>query len=195
MPAAEIVGAVEGVQHPLKVDMQGPPDHPLHEQFAHFGGDWRIAIVKGDAQGAASSFDGFKDRTRFGGVDGHRLFGNGVTAKFHRSVDIEMVGGIHAGDNDGVRFGFGHHAVKIVGAIGGNRGGVELLSNLLVVPVHARLAQITEADHDGVVLIGADNGVDKHLGAAPRPHQCISFTWFTHGNSLTPSLWFGNGSF
>jgi len=184
MPAAEVVGAVAGIQHPGKVDVARAADRALHDQLAHGGCKRRVAVVECHAQRAAGPLDRVEDLAGLGVIGGHGLFGDGVAAQLHGAADVVVMRGVHGGDDDDVRPGFGYHAVEVAGVVGG-QGVRAALPDLAVVPVHARLAEVTERDQlippcevaeDGVnVHSGAAAGTDEREAALGRRHGSVPF--------------------
>jgi hypothetical protein len=117
---------------------------------------------------------------RLGRVNGHRLFADGVAAKFHRTVDVEMVRRVHAGHDHHIGFGLSDHTVELVGVIGRERRRIEFVGDALVIPVHARLAEVTQPHHDGRFAILAADGVDIHFGATPSADKGVPFALVGH---------------
>jgi len=119
VPAAEIIGAVTGIEHPVKIDGEDVADGPLHEQILDLGARRRIAIVEGCRAAPARLFDRFEDGAAFFGVGGHRLFSDDIASQLHGTDNILVMESIHCGDNHRLRPGFCDHPVEIAGSIDG----------------------------------------------------------------------------
>ena len=106
---------------------------------------------------------------------GQGLFGNHIAAEFHRAGDIQVMGRVHRGHDDHIRPRIGDHLVKLRGEIGWAGGQVQPRLQLLVIPIHAHLTQITQRHQLGDIAIGRRQCFDIHPGARASPHDCIPF--------------------
>ena len=94
-----------------------------------------------------------------------------------------MVRAVHCADDDCIRLCFRNHPVKLVGKIGRAWSHVEGFGELLVVPVHACLAEIAEGNKVGGSAVGDCQSVNKHTGTCARADKGISYT---RAHSYTP---------
>ena len=122
VPAAEVVRAMFSIKQPLKMHRVNLADGVIHQQFTHFAVVRRIAIVEGDAHGFAGLFNGIKNTQRARLVDGHRFFGDHITARAQGAHDIVIVGSVHGGDDNRIGLRFADHRLKLRRLPGGNGG-------------------------------------------------------------------------
>ena len=83
------------------------------------------------------------------------------------------MGRVHAGDDHDIGLGLGDHLVELVGEIGGQRRRIKLLGEALIIPIHARLAEVAQPYHDGRGAVIPTDGVDIHAGASACADQGV----------------------
>ena len=105
MPAAEVVGAVAGVEQPVEVHREHLADDAGHEQVLDLGARRRVAVVEGDPHVRPVLLLRVDDALALLRVGGHRLLGDHVAAQLHRPADVVRRGGVLGGDDHAVRLG------------------------------------------------------------------------------------------
>ena len=113
VPAAEVIGAVDGVEQPGEVDRDDVADLARHQELLDLGARRGIAVVEGDTDLAAGALDGVDDTLCLVGGGRHRLFGDDVAAGFEGAHDVVVVSGVGRGDDHILRPGFADHAVEV----------------------------------------------------------------------------------
>jgi hypothetical protein len=103
MPAPEVVGAVGGVEEPVKVHGDDPADRAREQELLHLHAWRRVAVVEGDRDAAPARALGVQDALAALRVDGHGLLGDHVAAELECLTHVLSVPAVGAGDDDGVR--------------------------------------------------------------------------------------------
>ena len=88
VPSAEVVGAMLRVQQPFEVNGVYFADRAVANQLANLGMMRRIAVVERYPQIAACPLNRIENFLAFLLVDRHRLLGDDIAAKLHRTNDI-----------------------------------------------------------------------------------------------------------
>ena len=173
VPAAEIVGAMLGVEIPMEIDRGHGAHRLLAQQLLDAGGGGREAIVESHVDGPAGACLGFEDAAAFFRRGGHWLFGDHPAARLERLDDDLVMGVVTAADDDDLRLHARQHQVDIGvdGRIGADRGArgrgphlVDIADRHELGPVAPALQQFL-APHARAAMTGADQGYPMPLGA------------------------------
>jgi len=113
MPAAEVVGAVLGVQIPVEVDRGDPADFAGIEQFLDLRSRRRIAIVEGHVDPATRALFGIQNPANLFDRGRHWLFGNDVDAGLQRPHDNVVMRMVGRTDDDQIRLLLVEHRIDV----------------------------------------------------------------------------------
>ena len=91
MPAAEVIGPVAGIEHPMEIGRFDITDHARHEQIFDLGAIRSVAIVEGYAHLPPGGSLRVDNPLAFFSVNGHRFFRDHITTQFHCADNIMVV--------------------------------------------------------------------------------------------------------
>ncbi len=113
VPSAEIIRAVNRIQHPLEMHVQHFSHHALSQQFLHSGKQRHISAVKSHRNLPPVAFLRVQNGITALLVHGHGFFTDHIHAPiqgFHHILTVETV---YGGNDGAVRPNLLHHPVKI----------------------------------------------------------------------------------
>ena len=183
VPAAEVVGAVGGVEQPLEVDGGDGADGAGAEELVDFGVVGGVAVVERHADDVGGALDGRDDVKAPGGVDSHGLFGDDVAAELEGADDVEVVGAVDGGDDDLVGLGRFDHAVKVSCEECGHLGVPESLE-VGVGIVETGLVGIAQADDAGCSVVSRRDGTVVEVRTAAGPDDGVPLSGVSGQGSI-----------
>ena len=166
MPAAEIVGAVAGVEQILHRHLANAPNGARGQDFADLRRTGRPAIVERDAHGAACLVHGAEDRRALFRGGRHGLFRDHIAAGAQRLDDVAIVFAVDRANHHRVRPRFPQHPTEIGRAINGHFGITELRAQAFAMIGRAHQARVAEADDLGVGRELQWHGIEEHAHAS-----------------------------
>ncbi len=83
MPAAKVIDAVVGIQHPMKVYREHVADDSAHQQVFDLRSRRRITIVESHRAFSTGAFLRIENALTFVLVNSHWLFGDDITTRLH----------------------------------------------------------------------------------------------------------------
>ena len=174
VPAAEVVGAVVGIEKIFQVDGVHAADGAGGEEFLDLAPEGSPAVVEGDADAAAGGTNGVEDGAAFLRVDCERFFGDDIAAGVQGADNVVMMGAIDRTDEDHVRMCGAQHLVEAVGGERGNGVAGQFAGEQCIVVGHARGAEVAQADKFVRVAIGRDERLDEADGAAAGANERVA---------------------
>ena len=165
VPAAEVAGAVVGVEHPVEVGGDDVADGAFLEELFDLGHVRAPAVVEADDDLVFGVSFGVEDGLALVFVGGHGFFGEDVAAVLEGFDDELVVCGVHGGDDDEVGASGGDHFVEVGegGAVGADVGFTEFESARVLVAEAYELEEVGEVFDDVFAPEGdaADAGSDE----------------------------------
>ena len=162
VPAAEVVRAVLGVQHPLEHHRDHLADLAGRDDLLQRGVAGAVAVVEGHHHRAAGAIDRLLDRAGRGGVDGQRLLDHHVGPGVQGAHHVLGVEAVHAGDDHAVHRLLGDDLLELVRS-SQPRPGESLVPALVVLATGG--VHVDQGDQLGDVGVGAGDRVEEHLAA------------------------------
>src|SRR5260221_1140913 len=159
MPAAEIIGAVAGIEIPVEIDRGDLADDAGAQQLLDPHGGRRIAVVERDVDATAGARLGIEDAAALLDRGRHRLFGDDVGAGLERRDDIVVVIAVARADDDEGGTGLAQHR----GEIGIDRGGD---ADRIAHALGAQAIGIAKPDQLDPAAIAGDQPLAPHVEAA-----------------------------
>ena len=163
VPAAEVVGAVHGVERPLEVHRGDLADLAGRDDLAQRRVPRGVPVVEGHDDVAAGLADRARDPPAARPVDGQRLLDDDVGPRGERprhQLGVRVVGRGHDDDVDGL---LGDHLLEAVGRVLRQPGGpAEGRRDDALVVVHPARVGVEQRDEGGDVRVLPDDRVDVH---------------------------------
>ena len=113
VPSAEIIRAVNRVQHPLKMHIEYFPHHILFQQFFHPGKQRHISAIKCHCNPPSIALLRVQNGITAIFIHGHWLLTDDIHSPVQSFYHILAMKTIHCGDYGTIRLDFLHHFVKI----------------------------------------------------------------------------------
>ena len=176
VPAAEVVGAVGGVEQPLEVHRGDVTDGAVGDQLADHGVARGVAVVERHRQIARRGVHGVHDPAQSTVVDRHRLLGDHIQPALQGGGDVDVVGGVGGGDDQGVRSGLVEQPGQVLGGVGGHLGQTVAVA----VVVHPDRVGIAEGHQLAHVGVGAGQRPHVHPRPRPSPYDRVPPTLVDH---------------
>ena len=172
VPAAEVVGAVLGVEHPGEVDRGDLPDEAVLDDLAQRAVAGRVPVVEGQHDLATRALDGVLDGGCARRVDRQRLLDDHVGTRLERPHDERRVLVVARADDDPIDLLGRDHLFELVGRPGGRRRQSAFLH---AVDVERRPHGVGLADRDEHRPVGvrARDRIDVHVRAVSRPDHRV----------------------
>ena len=187
MPAAEVVGAVGGVQHPLEDHRDHLADLPGGDDLLQGGVARAVAVVEGHQHLAAGAVDGFLDASGAGGIDGQGLLDDHVGPRVQHAHHVLGVQAVRGGDDHPVH----REALdELLELLGPGRLGVGELLEAAPVVLAPRGIGVDQRDQLGDVGVGTGDRIEVHLGAVAGTDDGIAGG---HEGPLSKVVRSGNG--
>ena len=174
MPAAVVVCTVLGIQKPLEMHRCGSSDRTVADKLAHLGMIRGIAVVESHPDMASGLLLCIYDPLCLALIYGQRLFRNDITACFHRTADVIIVGTVDGGDNHDIGFCLDDHLLEFMRKICGNLLCTQFFQTTVGI-VHPGLALVAESHHLCYFTVFRGHRLIIHTGSSARSDLCISF--------------------
>ena len=173
VPAAEVVCAVLGVEHPGEVDRGDLPDRALLQDLPQRTVARGVAVIEGDDHVASGAVDRIFDRGGAGGVDREGLLDDDVGTGIQRPHDELGVQVVARADDHAVHLFCGDHLLQAIGGVD-QRRGLAALSDAVGVELRTHRVRLEDRHERGAVGVGRRDRVDVHLGARAGAGECVA---------------------
>ena len=91
-----------------------------------------------------------------------------------------MVRAVHGGHDNRIGLGLRHHGIETGVSVGRNGRAIPPVGNRVVVDLHARRAQVADADQLGMVAKGSVDGIHVHHSPAAGADQGVARASIAH---------------
>ena len=173
VPAAEVVGAVVGVEHPLEVDGGDLPDRAVLDDPAQRAVAGGVPVVERQHHLSAGAFDDLFDAGRARRVDRQRLLDHDIGTGLERADDQLGMQIVARADDDPVDAFVADHLFELVGGREAGSGGacVDRASGM---EGGAHGVGLDDRDQFGAVPVRSGDRIDIHLRADSGTGQGIT---------------------